>query len=238
MVRGREERRIVRMAGDKVLEVLGFFPADKEFGEVWDSLRSSKLGRKDCVEDRPREQSLRGTKNARTTDPSFVSRRKRFLERDTRPSTQTPCRPGTLSRTRARSYHLYSTLLVSREGYHGTLGKDSHIVSNNVYPPAIRHDLPHQLPQISGHDFFTESPLCLDMGLRTLSRASVVRCEDMIACVCEWRDDVAELVGCLGKAVDEEDGSFGGGFLGRRAGDAGDVEVGVGIIGGVEGGWR
>ena len=54
------------------------------------------------------------------------------------------------------------------------------------------------------------------------SRAAVVGGYDVVACLCERVEDVFELVGGLGEAVDEKDSAFGGGAGGGWNRDVGE----------------
>lgn len=49
----------------------------------------------------------------------------------------------------------------------------------------------------------------------------------MVTCLGQRRDDMAELVGCLGEAVDEEDSAFGC-RASRCAGDVVEADFGRG----------
>ena len=94
------------------------------------------------------------------------------------------------------------------EGKSGNVGVGDHspnVGSDDVYGLLDAHVVSHQFVEIlSEHGF--------GVAIRWVggvSSATVIGGDDPVAGFCERNGDVAELVGCLWEAVDEEYGAFG-----------------------------
>lgn len=94
----------------------------------------------------------------------------------------------------------------------------AYIMPNHMHRLVDPKVLGHELVDVSCH-------LCLlvpTAGLGRVASSTVVWCDDGVACISYWRDYVAELIGALRKAVDQQYCSFRLCMSWRRASDVVD----------------
>ena len=110
----------------------------------------------------------------------------------------------------------------------GGIGVGDHaanVVSDDVDRLFDAHMLRHQFEKILREDVFGVAV----RRVGGVSGASVVGGDDSVAGLSEWDGDMAELVGCLWEAVDEEDGTLRL-ARGGKAFDVMDADLRIGLL--------